>query len=299
MTGDGMYRSSRPSPRDRDAMFGTLMSVPAGIFSVGGGTKDIAQSVSEVAASADRSVEAVDSLPLNVRLQTELLLFHLEEDDTVQTLLGDLSRVSNTLANVGATVESVPDRVESTIAKTIREVEAVQPELRRTLTEGRGIATEVRAAVQDATTTVDTIGREGWVERTSANAAAAGDAWKGAFEQINLLANPPRDPDAPPPEPSPPFDLKDAAATAEWATKAAQEVRGTVVEVRSIIDGEGLDQRLRQIDSTTRSALDESTARLGSLLDKATLRGVLLIAVFFAGLLGYRFAVTRIPRLQK
>jgi hypothetical protein len=280
-------------------MFGALMSVPAGIFSVGGGTKDIAQSVSEVAAAADRSVEAVDSLPLNVRLQTELLLFKLEEDDTVQTLLGDISQVSSTIAGVGKTVEGLPDRIESTVAKTIREAESTQPEFRKTLVEGRGIVSEARAAVQDATSTIDNLGKEGWVERTTANTVAAGDAWKGAFEQLNLLANPPREPDAPPPEPSPPFDLKDAAATAEWATKAAEEVRGTVVEVRSIIDGEGLDQRLRQIDSTTRTALDESTVRISSLLDQATLRGVLLIAVFFAGLLGYRFAVTRIPRLQK
>ncbi|MHC4934184.1 MAG: hypothetical protein ACYTGV_18580, partial [Planctomycetota bacterium] len=281
MTGDGMYHSARPSPRDRDQMFGALMSVPAGIFSVGGGVKDTAQAVSEVAASADRGVEAVDSLPLNVRLQTELLLFHLEEDDTIQKLLADLAKVSNAIADVGATVQSLPDRLDATVAKTIREAESAQPEFQKTLVEGRGIVSEVRASVQDATTTIDTIGKEGWVERTTAHTAAAGDAWKGAFEQLNLLANPPRDPDAPPPEPSPPFDIKEAAATAEWATKAAQEVRGTVVEVRSIIDGEGLDERLKQIDSTTRTALDESTARISGLLDKATLRGVLLIAVFF------------------
>ena len=294
-----MIGSSRPSPHERDSMFGAVMSVPAEIFAVGGGTKDIAQSVSEVAGAANRGVNSIDTLPLNARLQTELLLFRLDEDPAVQKLLSDISRVSKAIADAGMTVNDLPDRVESTVARTIREAESTQPEFRKTLAEGREVVSEARAAVDKAGSTIDKLGEEGWVERTTANAVAAGDAWKGAFEQINLLANPPRDPDAPPPEPAPPFDIKDAARTAEWATKAAQEVRGTVVEARGILEGDRLDERIRQFDATTRSALEGTASLAGGLLYRATFCAALLIVFFFAALFGYRYLVARTPRLRR
>ena len=291
---DGDTISARPSPSgDTSGAFEAILGVPAEIFSFGGGVKETAQAVEDVAVAAHHAVGAVEALPQTVRWQTELLLFDLKENETIQSLVEDAGQASDALAKVGNTVDKLPDRV----AQTIRDVEATQPEFRKTLAEGRGIVELAQATVDRAGQNIDKL-QETFpsVERTTANAKEAGHAWKGAFEQLSLLANPPRDPNAPPPEPAPPFDIKEAARTAEWATKAAGEVKETVVEVRQIIEGKGFDERLERIDATTQSALDRTLANAGDLIDRITWRAVLVILVFFGALLGYRVATVYLSR---
>jgi hypothetical protein len=298
---DGDTISARPAPsQDKSGAFQAIMGVPAEVFSFGGGVKDAAAAVGDVAIAAHHAVGAVEALPQVVRWQTELLLYALDEDPTMRALIQDADEASAALVKVGNTVEELPDHVR----QTIRDVEATQPEFRKTIAEGRGIVDQARGTVQDVGPLLDKLQETGqWVEQTSAHATEAGKAWEGALVQVNLLANPPRDPDAPPPEPSPPFDInagvQDAARTAEWATKAAGEVKETVVELRQIVEGEGLDQRLAQVDATTQSAVDRTVASVGDLIDRITWRAVMVIVVFFVALLGYRFAAVHLQRREE
>jgi hypothetical protein len=75
------------------------------------------------------------------------------------------------------------------------------------------------------------------------------------------------------------MDFKDLATTAEYATKAAEEVHATVVELRAMLEGEGLTR----VGATTNSAIGRLTWSL-----------VIVIVVFFATLVGYRFVAARI-----
>lgn len=294
---EGDTISARPSLRqDKTGAFEAIMAVPAGVFSFGGGVKETAQAVEDVAIVAHHAVGAVEALPQTVRWQTELLLYTLDENPTLQGLIEDADKASDAVVRVADTVEKLPSRIE----ETIHGIEAAQPEFRKTLAEGR-------AVVEAAGTTVDRAGRNidklaetfPSVERTTANAKDAGQAWEGAFAQLNLLVHPPRDPNEPPKPPAPPFDIKDAARTAEWATKAAGEVKETVLELRKIVEGQGLDERLAQVDATTQSALDKAVARAEDLIDRITSRAIIVIVVFFVALLGYRFAAVLVPRREE
>jgi hypothetical protein len=288
---------ARPSPsEDPSGAFQAILGVPAGVFSFGGGVKETALAVEDVAVAAHHAVGAVESLPQTVRWQIELLLYALDEDPTMKGLFQDADEASDALVAVANTVEKLPEHVR----QTIRDVEATQPEFRKTLAEGRGVVEQANLTVQQVGQNLDKLQETlASVEPVTANAKEAGQAWQGAFEQLNLLANPPEDPNAPPEPDAPPFDIKDAARTAEWATKAAGEFKETVVEVRQIIEGKGLDERLAQIDTTTQSALDRTVASAGDVLDGLTWRAVLVIVVFFVALLGYRFAAAYVPRREE
>jgi hypothetical protein len=288
--------SARPSPsRDTTGVFDAILGVPAGVFSFGGGVKETAQAVEDVARVANHAVGAVEALPQTVRWQSELFLFTLAEDQTVRGLVKNADDASDAVVRVANTVEKLPNRVK----ETIRDVEAVQPEFRKTLAEGRGVVELAQATVERAGENIDKL-QETFpsVERTSANAKEAGQAWEGAFAQLNLLVHPPKDPNEPPRPPAPPFDIKEAARTAEWATKAAGEVKETVIELRRIVEGQGLDERLAQVDSTTQTALDRTVARAEDLIDRLTWRAMIVIVVFFVALLGYRFAAVLVPRRE-
>ena len=90
--------------------------------------------------------------------------------------------------------------------------------------------------------------------------------------------------------------MKDLAKTAEWTTKAAVELRATVEDVRGIIDGEGLDKRLDQVDSTAQKTLDLTSTHVAALINTITWRAALLILLFFGLLTGYRFFATRVTK---
>ena len=268
--------------RGSGGIFNVVMAVPEGIFTIGSGVKDTSVSISEVASAASRGVDVMSTLPLISRLQTELLIYSLEESEAVQKLLQDVSQVSDTVAGVGKTAEGLPDRIEEAAIRAIERVEETQPAFRKTLEKGDETLDKAAAVVDSARKTIDGIGpvldkvkdNGQWVERASEHLTHAGRAWEGAFEQINLMRK--RDPNQPPP---PPMDFKDLATTAEYATKAAEEVHATVVELRAMLEGEGLTR----VGATTNSAIGRLTWSL-----------VIVILVFFATLVGYRFVAARI-----
>jgi len=274
-----------------------ITNLPADIFSLGGGVKDTAMAVTEVAEVADRGVDGIESMPQMVRWQTQLLLMDLEQNESVKAMVANSTKVSDAVERVSKTVETLPAQLEDVVVRVAERVEKAQPELRETLKEGRGAVVEARGIVQDIGPILEKVEEQGpWLERTTANATEAGKAWEGAFHEIYLLANPPLDPNEPPPESSPPFDMKDYLQTAEWTTKAAVELRATVVEVRGIIDGEGLDRRVEQVDTTTNKVLDAASAQVRALIDTIAWRAGALIVLFFALLAGYRMFATRLAR---
>ena len=115
------------------------------------------------------------------------------------------------------------------------------------------------------------------------------------MEQVNLLVAQFDDPPGvTQPEPSPPFDMKDLARTAEEAAKTAEGLRATVVELRAIVEGDGLDKRLEQVNATTQSTLDQTTGAASVLINTITLRGAMLIVLFFLSLFGYRVAASQL-----
>jgi len=290
--GGAMRPSNRPGDlgSNRSSIFSTILNVPSDVFALGGGVKDTAQSISEVAASADRVATIAEDLPTVLRWQLELMSYDVDENRTVQTALGSIE-------SIGKTAEAMPDRLRDTAVATLKEVEASQPEFRKTLAEGRGIVDEAHGAIRDASEALGKVrATTETVAATTEHLTAAGKAWEGTIRELNLLVNPPEDPNEPPSPPAPPFDVKDAAATAEWLTKAATELRGTIVEVRGLVESKDIDARLEQVDAATRSALDHTTTRAGDLVDRITWRAGLLIVVFFASLLGYRVARARLVR---
>ncbi|MHC4452620.1 MAG: hypothetical protein ACYS0E_21175 [Planctomycetota bacterium] len=116
---DGADMTDPSSVRSTDdGIMSVIMSVPQGVFSLGGGVKDTAVSVTEVAQAARQGVEVMSSLPIRARWQTEMLLFSIEENEVVVRLLDDVSRASAATAKVGNTVESLPEKLEQT---TIRQ----------------------------------------------------------------------------------------------------------------------------------------------------------------------------------
>ena len=283
---------------DDDGVERALLAVPDSVFSLGGGVKDTAAGISDVAGAANRGASVVEAMPWMVRWQTELLLYNIEEYETIKQLVRNVDEITRAITTVSARVDALPDDLNTTLNNAAKQIESTQPEIRATLKEGRGIVDETRAAIQDTNTALDKVQEQGvWIEKTAAHATEAGKAWEGTVKEVNKLMESFDDPDAPKQtEPSPPFDMKDVARTAEEATKTAIELRASVVDLRAIVEGDGIDKRLESIDKATKSTIDGTTAAANALVNTITIRAALLILLFFGSLFGYRFAAGMLPK---
>jgi hypothetical protein len=269
-------------PTADTGMMEVLAAVPEGIFSLGGGVKDTAVSVHEVARAVEQGVDVVGVMPKMVRLQTELLLYALEEDPVINRVLDDVSRVAKATEQAGNTIERMPEELQEATSRLVKEIEETQPAFQKTLQEARAvvadsrtIAEEARGAINEAEPVVTKI------ESATGKAAEAGAAWEGAFEQLNILVGS-EDPE--PAEPGEPFDFKDVVTTAESATMTAQDVRAAVQDLRAVVEGDAADKRVAAFEASTVAAID-----------RVTRSGVMLILTFFGALLVYKFVARWIP----
>ncbi len=104
--------------------------------------------------------------------------------------------------------------------------------------------------------------------RTSEQLNQAGVAWNALVAQMNAPSPPP----PPGVEPSPPFNILDYEKTAVAIRSTAEEVRALLQDVEKV-----------------------KTSVTVDFADRLLRDGIILIAVFFAALLGYRLIASRIP----
>ncbi|MHC4849138.1 MAG: hypothetical protein ACYTEG_11875 [Planctomycetota bacterium] len=283
LAADGEDMADATSVRSTDdGVMSVIMSVPQGIFSLGGGVKDTAVSLTEVAQAARQGVEVMGSLPIRARWQTEMLLFSIEENEVVVRLLDDAARVSAATTKVGNTVESLPEKLEQTTIRVVKELEKTQPEFQKTLKEGRGIVDGANTAIDKVEPILAGVKENGkWIESAAGRATEAGTAWQGAFEQLNILAGS-EDPE--PAEPEEPFDFKDVVTTAEHATKTAESVRAAVEDLRAVVEGDAAGRHVATIEASTSAAID-----------RIARAAILVILTFFGALLAYRVVLIWVP----
>ncbi|MEM8883179.1 MAG: hypothetical protein AAGD14_03835 [Planctomycetota bacterium] len=280
-----------PASKD-DVVTNVILAVPEGIVAIGSGVKDTAVSISEVASAAEQGVEVLGATPAMMRWQTELLLYTLEENQTIVQLLSNVDEVSDAVTSMSRTAEELPSRVEASVVKVLEEAEASQVEYRKTLAEGRAIVEETRAIIGDTRAIVDRVDpmlarvheNGKWIESAAGRATEAGNAWTGTVQEVQKLVDSFDDPDAPTPaEPSPPFDFKDVVTTAQEATATAESLRASVADLRAMLEGPAANRSVQQIEASTAAAIDRAKGA-----------GIVLILTFFGGLIVYRLIASRL-----
>ena len=286
--------------------FVEILKMPTQLFTIGGGVKDTAVAISEVASAADRAADIVEDLPLAIRWQVQLMMMDLDQSPTIEALLRDVERASASVEALTKTADGLPAKVQAELSKTLREVEQQQAELQKSLTAARGVVSEARATVAETRTVVQAAddalrGANDTVKEVKLATEAlerAGKAWEPTFRELNALVNPggggsddgePKDKggdDSASAEADSGggggggggFDIKDIAKGADGLTSAAIELRGLVKEVRDLIQAGELAQAASQANTAVASAADT-----------IMWRAIIVIAAFFGLLLGYRF----------
>jgi hypothetical protein len=92
-------------------------------------------------------------------------------------------------------------------------------------------------------------------------------------------------------DPARPFDIMDYKATIEEATRTVQELQSALITIERILGSTVTDEELNSILEGANRLEDEV---VDEVIDRAFLRGVALIVIFFVVLACYRLLVRRL-----
>jgi len=297
---DGMIRKfgDTSSARKQSKSFLSLSTLTEPLL-ITEGVKETAVSISEVAEAVDEISRTVQNIPTISALEMQLLLLDLHDDPTLGDLRRSVHTVSESTARFATLGEELPTRIREEVVRGLDEVESTRADLKDVVEKAATTATEARKAVEQVNATLAQAETTlAGIRDTTANLAAAGAAWDPVFENLRRLAAPHSyDPDyvPPPVEPGPDPDLENLARTAASVSEAGDRLHATVVELRGLIDSDGLPARIGEVDSTARSTVDHTTERLAALIDRITVRALALVGAILAAALLYRFLRRYVP----
>ncbi|MHC4845117.1 MAG: hypothetical protein ACYTCU_03045 [Planctomycetota bacterium] len=277
--------TNRPSGAGPGALsrLESIVTLPLAPFRVFSGVNEGAQAIREFTTVADRFTDIVRTLPEQTAWQTQLLLYDVEDRETLRAALASMEEISASSASMADTAARLPDEMRA----TLDQLSGQQPELRATLAEARAVMSETLAALERADAVTVSL------RAAADDVAEAGVAWEGTARAFGLSpeqraaaaeASAGESGDGG-------FDLETLGRSARDVTAAATELRVVIEEFDRTLRGEGLDR----LDAVTREALALSATSAREVTDHAFWRGVQLVGVIFAAALLYRL-LTRSSR---
>lgn len=237
--------------------FAWIVDLPMSPFRALEGVSSGAQAIHEFNQTALAFSQIVEGLPQQLRWQSELLLYDVEERDTLIQSLAAFQTVAESAARASAALEALP------------------AELRLSLADSEGALARANEVLVSAQTLV------GPLEETAAHVERAGEAWAQIFRS-----------DGEPRAEERPFDIAQWEGAAREIAAAAGRLSELTVELRGLVESQQLDAALGRV--TTTVELAETSAQ--EVVDAAAWRGLQLLVAFFVLLVAYRLVAARLPR---
>ncbi len=243
--------------KDESNAFGKILSVPMAPFRAVGGVDRGAAAIERFTDTADRFSDVVEELPESARWQSLLLLYDMEETDVVQTMMANMTKVSESSAKLADAAQKLPEQLREEASVLIEQIDDKQANLQVTLDK----ADKSAVSMERTAAKFDDVAKS--IEQTVKGINDMADTWEGAakattdtLKELNNSSLGKSDGE------ESTFKIEDYKATAEAVTLTANELRALVVELRELAKAE----ELPEYASAAQGLVDGVTWRLGGLL---------------------------------
>jgi hypothetical protein len=196
-----------------------LFALPMAPFRTIGGVESGAQAIHEFNETARQLGDLAASLPELSRWQTELLLYDVEDRESVRRSLAAFEQLSASAARFNAVAEQLPRSMRGELSALLEESSAAQAELRRTLEAFRQATGGIDTTLANARPLAESL------ERIAGSANEAGASWAELVAQFR--------PPAGTPSSARPFDITEYERTAAGIRDAAAELRALIEATRA------------------------------------------------------------------
>ena len=241
------------------AAFDWVWSIPLSPFRALEGVSSGAQAIHEFNETAWAFSQIVEGLPQQMRWQSELLLYDVEDRETLVAGLATFQSLAESASRASAAVEALPEH------------------LRLALAESEGTLVRANEVLASAQALV------GPLNETAQHVQQAGLSWAGIFQ---------RDGDQPEGRP---FDVTEWERAAREIATAGARLAELTGELRTLVESQQLDAALGHVSTTVERA--ETSAQ--GVVDGAAWRGLQLLVAFFVLLVAYRLLSPLLPGPRK
>ena len=238
--------------------FGWIINIPMSPFRALEGVSSGAAAIREFNQTALELTRLVALLPQQVRWQLELLLYDVEDRDTVVQTLAALQGMEQSADRASRAVENLPADLGLSLEAS-----------RGALADANHTIAEARALVSALDPTVERI-------------RATSEIWAGLVRRDDPATPSDR-------ESGRPFDIREWESTAREIAQAATSLQTLAVELRTLSEAEPNSGAVAEV----RAALDVADLRAREIVDRAFWRLAALLVLFFALLAAYRLTLGR------
>lgn len=236
---------------------GWVVGVPLSPFRAMEGVGTAGSAMLEMNRTALEFADIVDELPRQNRWQIELLLFDIEERDTVRQGLAAFEQVAASADRVSLAIDRLPD------------------DLRVVFEDSQGALRDANQTLQTANELMVPVAAT--VEELGQITALIAEMQSGADERAV---------DEPPGRP---FDIREYESTARAVSETVAELRALTVDLRELL-GSG------KLDGAILNTVNRTEEEVGNLINRVTQSAIAVLVLFFVLLLAYRWLSSRIAR---
>lgn len=240
--------------------FGWIIHLPMSPFRALEGVSSGAAAIREFNQTALELTRLVGILPQQVRWQLELLMYDIEDRDTVVRTLAALQGLERSADRASRAVENLP----ADLGLSLEASRGALAEASHTIAEARALVAALDPAVQG-------------IRSTS-------EIWAGLLQR-NDAATSGR-------EPARPFDVREWENAAREISRTVTSLQTLAIEVRTLSEAQPSSRAVAEV----RAVLDAADARARGIVDRAFWRLAALLVLFFGLLAAYRLTLGRGPR---
>ena len=237
-----------------------IVDLPMVPFHAFSGVSEAAASIREFTEVAESFVGTLNDLPQQTRWQLELLLYDLEDRETVIGLLAALQSVADSTHDLSQLAHEMPSDTAAAIGVSLEDARATIADAEAALSRAQDLSIPL-------THIADRL-------------AETSDQWATLFARTESDRTK---------DTGRPFDIREYETTASEIARAAQEIRAGIRELQNVGERSQLEPTLGGIARMLTEAEDHGR----SLIDRAVLGSILVIVVFFALLVTTRLVTAR------
>jgi hypothetical protein len=231
----------------------TLLTTPGGL-TVLAPVAEAARAAMELRLLGERSLYLTQRFPTLINWHAELLFYDSLETPEARSLLDSTRLFASSTDRMANLADQLPNT--TLMQQTLSELNA-------TLKESLPLLTTMRGVVGDLNQTIDSTGR-----------------LLAPFQTPAVGGGPP----------SRTFDVNQYSAALRELGSSMREINTLLVNTQTLVNSPQLGQRLDQMQSITDTGVNRLTDQGNRFIDRLFWRGVILVVVFFAGLVLYRAA---------
>jgi hypothetical protein len=237
-----------------------VVNLPMTPFRALEGVSSGAQAIHEFNQTAVAFSRIVEGLPRQLRWQSELLLYDVEDREALVQGLASFQSLAESAARASAALEAVP------------------ADLRLSLADSESALARANELLASAQALV------GPLNEAAAHVQDAGTAWAQIFQRDGEARERGR-----------PFDITEWQSAAREIAAASARLTDLTLELRSLVESPQLGVALGQVSTTVERA--ETGAQ--GVVDAAAWRGLQLLVAFFVLLVAYRLLSPLLPGARR